>query len=555
MQLTINEKIEKFVANIDKDEFLEFYYSHNDNDVISNYGITYGMFKKLKQVWGLKKTEEQIRNIQKNTWQNKPTSLQNKHLNLISKISFEQLKDYYINDNNTFDNTLQYFHLSNSELLFLIQHYSLYKDKRLSKVHADATKQNKYGDENYNNRERAAQTCLEKYNVDNPFKNVERVKQGVKDKYGVEHPCQNEEIKEKLKNTMYERYGGFGFGSNIISEKITQTNIGRYGVENPAKSDVVKDKIRKSVENTFMTVYGSTCYFTSPNRSFNYNSVYSSLNKKFATLLNDNNVSFEQEFVIGRYSYDFRVNDKLVEINPFATHNSTWSPFGDKNIKSFDYHFNKTLTAKENGYRCINVWDWDNVDKIISLLKDRETVYARKCEIRIIDNKKCKEFLNEYHLQGYSKSEINIALYYCGNIISVMTFGKPRYNKNYEYELIRYCSCYNVIGGVEKLFSYFIKNYSPKSIISYCDNSKFEGKVYKQLNFVLRDYGKPSKHWYNPKTMKHITDNLLRQRGFDQLLGKEYGCYGKGTSNEELMLQHGFVEIFDCGQSSYIWEK
>lgn len=555
MQLTLNEKVENFIMSTNKDEFLEFYYSHNDNDVISNYDITYGMFKKLKQVWGLKKTKEQIRSIQKNTWQNKPTSLQNKHLNLISKISFEQLKDYYINDNNTFDNTLQYFHLSNSELLFLIQHYSLYKDKRLSKVHADATKQNKYGDENYNNRERAVQTCLEKYNVDNPFKNVEKVKQGVKDKYGVEHPCQNEEIKGKLKNTMYERYGGFGFGSNIISEKITQTNIERYGVENPAKSDVVKDKIRKSVENTFMTVYGSTCYFTSPDRSFNYSSVYSLPNKKFAVLLNDNNIVFEQEFIISRYSYDFKIGNKLIEINPFATHNSTWSPFGDKNIKSFDYHFNKTLIAKENGYRCINVWDWDNVDKIVSLLKDRETAYARKCEIKIIDNKLCKEFLNMYHLQGYSKSEINIALYYCNDIVAVMTFGKPRYNKNYEYELIRYCSCYNVVGGAEKLFSYFIKNYSPKSIISYCDNSKFEGKVYKQLNFVLRDYGKSSKHWYNPKTMKHITDNLLRQRGFDQLLGKEYGCYGKGTSNEELMLQHGFVEIFDCGQSSYIWEK
>lgn len=30
-----------------------------------------------------------------------------------------------------------------------------------------------------------------------------------------------------------------------------------------------------------------------------------------------------------------------------------------------------------------------------------------------------------------------------------MTFGKPRYNKNYEYELLRYCSNYSVIGGVE----------------------------------------------------------------------------------------------------------
>ena len=50
----------------------------------------------------------------------------------------------------------------------------------------------------------------------------------------------------------------------------------------------------------------------------------------------------------------------------------------------------------------------------------------------------------------------------------------------------------------------------------------------------------------------HITDNLLRQRGFDQLFGTSYG---KGTSNRELMLEHGFVEIYDAGQSVYEWYK
>lgn len=79
--------------------------------------------------------------------------------------------------------------------------------------------------------------------------------------------------------------------------------------------------------------------------------------------------------------------------------------------------------------------------------------------------------------------------------------------------------------------------------------------MYTRLGFDLKSKGTPTKHWYNPKTKKHITDNLLRQRGFDQLLGKEYGTFGKGTSNEELMITHDFVEIYDCGQSTYIWSK
>lgn len=132
-----------------------------------------------------------------------------------------------------------------------------------------------------------------------------------------------------------------------------------------------------------------------------------------------------------------------------------------------------------------------------------------------------------------------------------MTFGKPRYNKNYQYELLRLSSSdKQVTGGSGRLFKYFINNYNPKSIISYCDNSKFNGEVYKKLGFELKDYGKPTCHWFDGKN--HITDNLLRQRGFDQLFGTNYG---KGTSNRDLMIQAGYVEVYDCGQSVWTWNK
>ena len=57
------------------------------------------------------------------------------------------------------------------------------------------------------------------------------------------------------------------------------------------------------------------------------------------------------------------------------------------------------------------------------------------------------------------------------------------------------------------------------------------------------------------KTNEHILDSVLRANGFDRLLGKEYGFFGKGTSNRELMLEHGFVEVYDCGQSTYVWKR
>ena len=174
---------------------------------------------------------------------------------------------------------------------------------------------------------------------------------------------------------------------------------------------------------------------------------------------------------------------------------------------------------------------------------------ARKCIIKSVEEEEARNFINSYHIQGYVKATISIGLYYNDNLISIMTFGKPRYNKNYEYELVRYCASKNVIGGAERLFKYFLNNHQPSSIISYCDLSKFSGDTYLKLGFKLKRISAPAKHWYNIKTKQHITDNLLRARGFDQLFNTNFG---KGTSNDELMLQAGFVTVYDCGQATYV---
>ena len=210
------------------------------------------------------------------------------------------------------------------------------------------------------------------------------------------------------------------------------------------------------------------------------------------------------------------------------------------------------MFAKEHGFSCIHIFDWDDQDKIVSLLKPREAVYARKCEVKEISKAEVDKFLNNYHLQGATKQlQYAYGLYYEGELVQVMTFGKPRYNKNYEYELLRLCSKagISVVGGADKLLKQFEEQVKPSSIISYCDLSKFTGEVYEKLGFNLVSQTEPAKHWYNPKTRRHITDNLLRQRGYDQL---HKASFGKGTSNEELMRNDDYVEIYDCGQLVFV---
>lgn len=424
---------------------------------------------------------------------------------------------------------------------------------------AKKTKLEKYGDENYCNVDKIKQTKLNKYG-NSSYVNVDKAKQTNLERYGTTCSVHNPEIAEKVRKTNLERYGSEHYFSSdtfkelrdecaeVWKQKSEQSMIDKYGVPYYFSTEQGKSKIKESIQEK----YGVDYFVLTPAcRNFTNDS---KPNVNFVKLLEYNKIDYEREFPLGRYSYDFKVEDTLIEINPTPTHNSTWGVHGDPKAKS--YHMNKQIFAKEHGYKFIGVWDWDNINKVLEILQDRDIVYARKCCVNKISKEDAEEFLIANHIQSYAKDEIRYGLYYKNNLISVMTFGKPRYNKKYQYELIRYCSIKAVVGGAEKLFSKFIEEYDPNSVISYCDFSKFSGNVYTKLGFVLLNNSiTPSKHWYNMKTKKHITDNMLRMYGFDSLLGKEYGTYGKGTSNEQLMIDNGFVEIYDCGQGSFVWTK
>lgn len=107
-----------------------------------------------------------------------------------------------------------------------------------------------------------------------------------------------------------------------------------------------------------------------------------------------------------------------------------------------------------------------------------------------------------------------------------------------------------VVGVAEKLFKYFKQTYSPKSVISYCEASKFTGMVYTRLGMTFVSHTEPAKVWSQGDNK--ITDNLLRQRGYDQLFNTSYG---KGTSNEELMVENGWLPVYDCGQLLFAYTK
>ena len=419
-----------------------------------------------------------------------------------SRINPVELQLYYQDHNH--EDTAAHFSLSSWMLDYIIKRYDLRKDIETAVFQIKKTKLDRYGDENYTNPEKGKQTKLLRYG-DKNYSNPEKRKQtrilhcgSLENSYRI--------ARAKQQETMHKKYG----------DRYTEKSSGYCG--------------RSSKPNL-----------------------------RFARLLEEKGLEFVQEFSLEGFSYDFKVGNNLIEINPTVTHNMDWSPFGNRPGVPFDYHLKKTKVAEAAGYRCIHVWDWDDINKIAQLVLPRQILYARKCEVRDqVSKDDCRDFLNNCHTQGSCRGQsVRLGLYYNNELVQIMTFGAPRYNKKYNWELLRLCTLpnYCIVGGAEKLFRYFLDHYHPSSIVGYCDRSKFRGDVYPRLGFQLVRERKPDIYWINLKTGERITDKLLERRGFDQLLGERYEGYGKETSNEALMREHWFVRLSDCGQATYTWKN
>lgn len=370
---------------------------------------------------------------------------------------------------------------------------------------------------------------------------VKRTRQTSLEKYGCVAPGNNPDARRKAESTMNLRYGGkTTLEAPKLKERAQTTLKSKYGVINPMQ---VKEISAKAIK-TCIDRYG-----------INHSNKISKLNREFAELLAQNDIRTSFEFQIENKLFDLKIDDQttLIEINPTATHNSISNPWPPYNGLDKNYHLEKTRLANRHNYRVIHVFDWDNRDSIVDLLLPKTTIYARNCQVYKLNLDVTEEFLTQNHLQGSCRGQlVCLGLIHNNELVEVMTFGKPRYNKKYNAELLRLCSKkgLNVIGGASKLFKHFLTYYMAESIISYCDLSKFSGKVYEKIGMTFSHKTPPQEIW--SRGDKKVTANLLRARGYDQIFNANYG---KGTSNELLMLENGWLPVYDCGQGVYTYHR
>lgn len=228
--------------------------------------------------------------------------------------------------------------------------------------------------------------------------------------------------------------------------------------------------------------------------------------------------------------------------------------------KEKNYHQEKTIACARKSIRLVHIFEHEyihNENKLKDFLKglltnDKQIIYARNTEVKEISSDIAQDFCEKYHLQGWSTSKICIGCYYNTDLVSVMTFSKPRFDTDSEYEIIRYCvkSGVNIIGGASKLFEYFISNYNPNSVITYSDISKFTGNIYTKLGFKVDKITAPNYVWVS-NDLKNVFNRYQTQK--HKLVEK-----GLGTDMEtedDIMYNIDFLKVYDAGNIKLYWNK
>lgn len=401
------------------------------------------------------------------------------------------------------------------------------------------TKKLRYGDPNYVNVEKSKQTRLLKYGDPN-YNNIAKCRETCEKKYGVHNFSLTPEFKDLI-NSRYSK----------IYEQYNIKNVGDKTVDILCDECGSMFTIKKQLLYERNNLNRTICVNCNPEglgrRSSQETEIVRYLTENDIRVVQSKKIdSSKQEVDI--YLPDYSLG---IEFNGLYWHSEK---FRDK-----DYHLRKTNDCAKNNISLIHIFEdeWKHKrDIVLSILNNRlninkNKIFARKCEVRLVPTKLSSEFLERNHIQGRVGSKVNIGLFYKDELVSLMTFGKGRLalnaNKD-EWEMVRFCNKLNttIVGGASKLFKYFLKEYNPTVVNSFSDIRYFDGKLYEGLGFKKHSTSKPN-YWYvvNDKRLHrfNFTKSKLIREGFDSK-----------KTEFEIMSERKILKIYDCGNIKWRYE-
>jgi hypothetical protein len=373
---------------------------------------------------------------------------------------------------------------------------------------------------------------------------------GTKNETNIQHflsgqRCGNKTCKyNKAKQTVINKYGVDNISkSPEVQKKKETTCIEHYGVNNPYKSKEVQEKIK----DTMMEKYGVKHNIFMRKQVFNTSKIERDIQNYVESLIpiERNKRIFNNGMC---KEIDIYIPSKKIalELNGLYWHSES---SGEKDRR---YHIEKLNFINNEGIKLFQFYDyeWTNKKELVqSMIKSKlglsdTKIMARKCFIKEIDSKDEKIFLENNHIQGGVQSSKRYGLYYNEELVALLTLGKPRYNKDYDWEILRYCNKINsnVIGGFSRLLSHFIKEIKPKNILTYADRRYSDGGVYEKNGFKYLHDSSPNYYYFKDDSRLYHRSTFQKHK-----LAKLLESFNPNLTEWENMQANGYDRIWDCG--------
>ena len=472
--------------------------------------------------------------------------------------SFSENLYRWLNDLNTTP-ICEYCHTGNCTFINIVKGYSKYCCKK-----CNALKNIKLAIESARSdtaKENRRKSVFDKYGKTNVFELDEckqKIKESLTEKYGVDHPSKSKELLLKRNNNRRKIF----FDNILNNKKINNVCKPMFSAseyidtyrDNKYKFECVK--CLKTFEDHIDGGHIPRCVSCYPKDQRSSIAEMEILDF-VKSLISDDIITNKRLF--DNKEIDIYIPSKkiAIEYNGLYWHSEVC---GKRDKK---YHLNKTNVCNENGIRLIQIFEdeWLNKRDIVkSKLKSilgvkSNSIYARKVTIKKIDGESCNKFLELTHIQGKCNSPIRYGAYHNSELVGVMTFGKKRLalgSKSItgEFELIRFSTSNFVVGLASKILKCFIQEYNPSNIISYSDNrwSDKDNSMYKKIGFKKISETNPNYYY-----LKHGYYNRLYRYNFAKhTLANKLTSFDINLSEWENMQLNGYDRIWDCG--SCRWE-
>lgn len=380
-------------------------------------------------------------------------------------------------------------------------------------IKSKQTKLKRYGDENYNNKNKISETYKKNNTVDNPAQNWAHISSDnlkiIRDKNLFKQYILNIPIEDRCIFTVADGLG--------ISRSYCSTLINQYDLYQDDDFKIHRNlsKPQKLLEEYIKQLYAGTI------------------------IINDRQT-------IKPFELDIYIPEKQLAIEYNGNYYHSVVNVDKKS------HYNKSMLCEKLGIRLIHIfeYEWEDdrqrpiLENIIkSALGITEIVYARKLKIEERPSSSMQDFFNQNNIQGFRGGKTAICLVdentnevYMSYIMGDAFFGKGKY----QWEVIRGATKlgYTVVGGASKIWKYFIEKYNPDTCVYYIDYNYFNGKSLENLphmEFIKTQYGFKN-YWVNEGKVKNR----------EPFRHKEI---------KELEAQGLVYPIYNAGTKVYVWKK